>query len=161
MAAAKVKYPSDRVPLFQFLLWRKRKMCTDQPISSDPHGRGHKRGADLVLYRRAGHCPSKMKVEPNHKFFTEPEKLVLLFGTFAAFSFPHEREYWENIKSCQQYLNQQCPDLCVPVANTDVPGCFISTISIIFGLCCNSECYLTLNSSRKEGNLTPVIKNYD
>lgn len=102
-----------------------------------------------------------MKVKPNQKFFTKPEKLVLLLGTFAAFSFPHGREYRENSKSCQQYLNQQCPDLRVPIANTDVPGFFISTISVIFGLCCNSEYYLTLNSSRKEGNLTSVIKNYD
>lgn len=135
-------------------------MCTDQPIPSDPHGKGHQMGADLVLYRRAGPCPSKMKVKPNQKFFKEPEKLVLLFGTYAAFFFPHGREYRENSKSFQQYLNQQCPDLGVPVANTGVPGCFISTISIIFGLCCNAEYYLTLNSSRKEGNLTSVIKNY-
>lgn len=90
-----------------------------------------------------------MKVEPNQEFFREPEKLLLAFGTFAAFFFPHGREYRAKSKSCQQYLNQECSDLGVPVVNTDVPGCFVSTSVIILGLCSNAEYYVTLNSSRK------------
>lgn len=58
-------------------------------------------------------------------------------------------EYRTNSKSCQQYLNQQCSDLGVPVVNTDVPGSFVSTSFIILGLCSNAEDYITLKSIKK------------
>lgn len=106
-------------------------------------------GADLVLDWMARPCPSQMKVETNQEFIKEHEKLLLAFGTFAAFFFPDGREYMANSKSCQQYLNQQCSDLGVSVVNTDVSRCFVSTISTIFGLCSNAEYYITLNNSRK------------
>lgn len=99
-----------------------------------------------------------MKMEPNQELFREPEKLLLAFGTFAAFFFPHGREYRASSKSFQQYLNQKCSDLGVPVVNTDVPRCFVSTSSIILGLCSNAEYYITLNSSRKVEKNGPLSR---
>jgi len=84
-----------------------------------------------------------MKMEPNQEFFRNTEKLLLAFGIFAAFFFSHGREHRANSKSYQQYLNQQCSDLSVPVVNTDVPRRFVSTRSIILGLCSNAEYYIT------------------
>jgi len=80
-----------------------------------------------------------MHVEPNKKFFREPEQLLLPLCTFATIFFFHGRKYRANRKCCQQYLNQQCPDLGVPVVNTDVPKCFFFTSFIIVGLSCNAE----------------------
>lgn len=100
-----------------------------------------------------------MKVEPNQELFRESEKLLLAFGSSAAFFFPHGREYRADSKSCQQYLNQQCSDLGIPVVNTAIPRCIIFTRFNILGLCSNAEYYVTLNSSRKEEKWTSVMQN--